>query len=183
MAQKATIFKIDLSISDMDRHYYADHNLTIARHPSENNQRMMLRILAFMFNAGEELSFTKGLSETDDPDLWQKTLTDEIKLWIELGQPSEQRIKKGCNQSEHMMIYSYATGAFYQWWQKEENKLNLRKNLSIITIDEVVGDTLAELIERQLSIQCSISEGQAWLTIGEHSIEVTPTLIKPSIYS
>ena len=100
MALKATIFKVDISISDMDRHYYADHNLTIARHPSENDERMMLRVLAFILNASETLSFTKGLSEVDDPDLWQKNLHGDIERWIELGQPSEQRIKKGCNQSQ-----------------------------------------------------------------------------------
>lgn len=178
MALKATIFKIDLSISDMDRGYYADHNLTIARHPSETDQRMMLRILAFMFNASEQLAFTKGLSDVDDPDIWQKNLHDGIELWIELGQPSEQRIKKGCNQAEQMMIYSYHHGALEKWWEKEQNSLIRRDNLQVVAIDEGVGEQLANLVNRQMHIQCTLSEGQAWLTIGDISIELTPVFLK-----
>ncbi|WP_286262948.1 YaeQ family protein [Thalassotalea atypica] len=178
MALKATIFKIDLSISDMDRNYYAEHSLTIARHPSENDQRMMLRVLAFIFNASDTLTFTKGLSEVEDPDLWQKNLHDGIELWIELGQPSEQRIKKGCNQAQHMMVYSYCNGAFDKWWQKEQSALNQRKNLSVITIDETIGEQLSALVNRQMHIQCTLSEGQAWLTIGEQAIELTPNILK-----
>lgn len=178
MALKATIFKIDLSISDMDRNYYAEHNLTIARHPSENDLRMMLRILAFMFNASERLEFTKGLSEVEDPDIWQKSYADEIELWIELGQPSAQRIKKGCNQAQQMAIFSYTGNAFDTWWQKEQNALAQRNNLSITTIDEAVGEEIAELVDRTMQIQCTISEGQAWLTIGDNSIEVSPNLVK-----
>ncbi len=174
MAIKATIFKIELSIADMDRNYYAEHQLTIARHPSETDARMMLRILAFMFNASDTLTFTKGLSEVDDPDLWQKNLHDEIELWIELGQPSEQRIKKGCNQAKEMMVYSYANGAFDKWWTKESSSLNRRNNLHVFSVDDAVGAQLAQWVDRQMHIQCTLSEGQAWLTIGEHSISITP---------
>ena len=139
---------------------------------------MMLRILAFAFNAHEQLSFTKGLSEVDDPDLWQINYSDEIELWIELGQPSEQRIKKGCNGAKQMLVYSYATNAFEMWYKKEQNALNLRKNLGIATIDEKVGDRLASLVTRQMSIQCTIQDGQAWVNLGEESIEVSLTRVK-----
>lgn len=175
MAQKATIFKVDLSISDMDRNYYAEHNLTVARHPSENDLRMMLRILAFIFNASERLEFTKGLSDVDDPDIWQKSYADEIELWIELGQPSEARIKKGSNQAKQMLVYSYSGNAFDTWWQKEQHQLGMRKNLSVYTIADSVGELLTELVQRNMQIQCTISEGQLWLTIGEQSIEVSVT--------
>lgn len=178
MALKATIYKFDLSISDMDRDYYADHQLTVARHPSESSERMMLRILAFIFNAHEQLTFTKGLSDIDEPDLWQKNLHDGIERWIELGQPSEQRIKKGCNQADQMMIYSYDNGSFEQWWQKEQNKLNTRANLAIFTIEENKGMKLTQLLARQCNIQCTLSEGQAWLTLSDTTIEVSPRTIK-----
>ena len=176
MALKSTIFKIDLSISDLDRDYYAEHPLTIARHPSETDQRMMLRILAFIFNANESLEFTKGLSEVDDPDLWQKNLHGEIEHWIELGQPSEQRVKKGCNQAQKMSLYSYDSNVFNQWWQKEHNALAMKKNLTVVSIAESVGEQLAQLVDRHMQIQCTISAAQAWLTIGDTSIEVTPVV-------
>ena len=166
MALKATIFKADISITDMDRNYYNEHNLTIARHPSENDERMMLRIIAFIVNAHERLQFTKGLSDDDEPDLWQKSFSDEIELWIELGQPSEQRIKKGCNQSQQMMIYSYANNSFEEWWKKEKTKLQTRKNLSVFTLPEELITTLANTVQRSMQIQATIQDGQIWLTIG-----------------
>ncbi len=172
MAQKATIFKAEISISDMDRHYYQDHNLTIARHPSETDERMMLRIVAFIQNAHELLSFTKGLSEDEEPDLWQKNYSDEIELWIELGQPSEQRIKKGCNQSHKMMIYSYADSSFEPWWKKESSKLSQRKNLSVVTLPEAHAEELSAMTQRNMQIQVTVQDGQMWLNINNVNIEI-----------
>jgi len=174
MALKATIFKADISITDMDRNYYSDHNLTIARHPSENDERMMLRIIAFIVNAHERLQFTKGLSDDDVPDLWQKSFSDEIELWIELGQPSEQRIKKGCNQSQEMMIYAYADNSFDVWWKKEQSKLQLRKNLSVFSLPASLAPTLANAVQRSMQIQVTIQAGQIWLTI--EGAEVTESV-------
>lgn len=175
MALKATIFKIDLSISDMDRGYYADHSLTIARHPSETDVRMMLRIIAFALNASEQLEFTKGLSDVEQPDIWQKNFTDEIELWIELGQPSEQRVKKGCNQAQLMKIFSYANQNFELWWQKDGNKLAMRDNLSVVSIQEIIGQQLADKITRHMQIQCMIQDSQLWLTMADETIEVPLT--------
>ena len=180
MALKATIFKVDLSISDMDRHYYADHSLTIARHPSESDKRMMLRLIAFVFNAHEQLEFTKGLSDVDTPDLWLKNYSDEIEQWIELGQPSEQRIKKGCNQAQQMCIYCADSNAFDEWWKKEQNALNMRKNLAIFTINENTIEQLADVVTRQMQIQVTIQDGQSWFSVNDETIEVNVTTIKES---
>ncbi|GLX81447.1 YaeQ family protein [Thalassotalea eurytherma] len=178
MALKATIFKVELSISNMDKNYYADHSLTIARHPSESDKRMLLRLVAFAFNAHEQLEFTKGLSDVDTPDLWQKSYSDEIELWIELGQPSEQRIKKGCNQSQQMIVYSYDNNAFDEWWKKEQNALNTRKNLTIATVNETTIEQLAELVTRQMHIQVTIQDGQAWFSLNDETQELSLTTIK-----
>lgn len=172
MALKATIFKADVSISDMDRHYYQDHNLTIARHPSENDQRMMLRLIAFILNAHEQLQFTKGLCDVEEPDLWQKSFADEIELWVELGQPSEQRIKKGTNQSQQMLIYSYQDNSFDEWWKKEQNKLRQKDNLSVFTVPAELADELTSVTERNMQIQATIQDGQLWLTVNNNQLEV-----------
>lgn len=177
MAISATIFKVALSIADMDRHYYGEHLLTIARHPSESDKRMMLRIIAFAMSGNEQLTFTKGLSDVELPDIWQKNYSDVIEHWIELGQPSEQRIKKGCNQSQAMSIFSYHSNAFEQWWKKEQNALAARKNLSIITIPEDIGEQLADKVNRQMSIQCSIQDTQVWLNLDGESFELSPQKI------
>ncbi len=172
MALKATIFKADVSISDMDRHYYQDHNLTIARHPSENDQRMMLRLIAFILNAHEQLQFTKGLCDVEEPDLWQKSFADEIELWVELGQPSEQRIKKGTNQSQQMLIYSYQDNSFDEWWKKEQNKLRQKENLSVYTLPAELAEQLTAVTERNMQIQATIQDGQLWLTVNNNQLEV-----------
>jgi uncharacterized protein YaeQ len=103
MALKSTIYKAELQIADMDRHYYADHALTIARHPSETDERMMVRVAAFALFAQERLEFCKGLSDTDEPDLWQKDLTGAIETWIEVGQPDERRIAKASGRSNEVV--------------------------------------------------------------------------------
>ena len=113
MALKATIFKADLQIADMDRHYYGDHALTIARHPSETDERMMVRLLAFALHAHDMLAFGRGLSADDEPDLWQKDLTGAIDLWIDVGQPDEKRMLKACGRSSRVVVYSTAAAATY----------------------------------------------------------------------
>lgn len=100
MALRATIYKADLNVADTDRHYYGSHSLTVARHPSETDERMMVRLVAYALQAQEELAFTKGLSDTDEPDLWVKDLTGAITLWIEVGQPEERRILRACGRAE-----------------------------------------------------------------------------------
>src|SRR6478609_7781043 len=107
MALNATIIKAELHVADMDRHYYQQHNLTLAQHPSETDERLMVRLLVFALYASEFLTFTKGLSSEDEPDLWQKSLTGDIELWIELGLPSDKRIRKACGRAQQVIIYSY----------------------------------------------------------------------------
>jgi len=109
MAISSTINKVSLNIANMDQYYYQNHELTVAQHPSETNFRFMVRLVAFMANASETLYFTKGLSSDDEPELWQKTLTDDIELWIELGQPDEKRIRKACGRSKQVIFIPIMT--------------------------------------------------------------------------
>lgn len=115
MALKSTIYKASLQIADMDRNYYHDHMLTIAKHPSETDERMMLRILVFALNAHDDLVFTKGLSTDNEPDLWQKKLNGDIERWIDLGQPDEKRIRKACGLSNQVLIYCYSGSSADIW--------------------------------------------------------------------
>ncbi|MCP5205900.1 MAG: YaeQ family protein [Hahellaceae bacterium] len=178
MALKATIFKAELQISDMDRNYYASHDLTIARHPSETDERMMLRILAFALHASEHLSFTKGISTDDEPDLWSKNLSGEIELWIELGQPDEKRVRKGCGRAKSVIVYSFAGNAGDIWWQQNRSKLERYSNLMVMAIAEAQRKTLTTLTHRTMKLQCTIQDGTVWLSDDSHNIEVTPTYLK-----
>lgn len=174
-ALKATIFKADVSITDLDRNYFADHSLTIARHPSESDERMMLRLIAFILNADERLEFTKGLSEVDDPDIWRKDFSEQIELWVELGTPSEQRVKKGCNQSQLMRVYSYADNSYEEYLKKEQGKLGMKNNLEMFSFDATLASQLAELANRNMQIQVTIQDGALWFNLGNDTLEITPT--------
>jgi len=171
MAANATIYKAILNIADMDRHYYEEHNLTIAKHPSENNLRLMIRLSAFIFNANENLVFCKGISQDDEPDLWQKSLDGEIKLWIDLGQIDEKRIKKACGRSEKVIIYTYQEGSASAWWKQIEKQLKRFKNLSVIYLR--VDGNLERLANRAISLQCNISDGELTLLDDEYSVMIT----------
>ncbi|MBE0499623.1 MAG: YaeQ family protein [Campylobacterales bacterium] len=171
MAAKATIYKASLNIADMDRHYYAEHGLTLAKHPSENDLRLMVRLAAFVFNADERLLFSKGISQDDEPDLWQKALDGEIKLWIDLGQPDEKRIRKACGRAEKVVIYTYQEGSALAWWKQEEKSLKRFKNLHVIYLN--IKGEIDALAKRTMSLQCNISDAELSLLDDEQSVSIT----------
>ncbi|MBS1154833.1 MAG: hypothetical protein H6R07_757 [Proteobacteria bacterium] len=178
MALKATIYKADLQISDMDRNYYAEHSLTIARHPSENDERMMVRLLAFAQNASESLAFTKGLCDTDEPDIWQKDLTGAIELWIELGQPDEKRLRQICAKSAQVKLYCYSGRSAEIWWEQIQSKAARLDNLSVICIEPETVKSLATLAERTMRLQCTIQDGETWFGSDALNVHVAPNVWK-----
>ncbi len=179
MAIKSTIFKAELQITDMDRHYYQDHALILARHASENNERMMVRLLAFALHASESLQFTKGLSSDDEPDLWQKKLSGEIEVWIDLGQPDEKRIRKACGRARQAIIYLYQQRSNAAWWEQNRNKLARFENLTVVSLDHESVTGLAAMAERAMRLQCTIQDGSVWFTNGDdQAIEITPEIHK-----
>jgi uncharacterized protein YaeQ len=182
MALKATIYKADIQIADMDRNYYQDHALTIARHPSETDERMMVRLLAFILHAHEALTFGKGLSTDDEPDIWLKDLTGAIQLWIEVGQPDEKRIMKACGRAEQVFIYSYSSTSNI-WWNQIGSRVERAKNLTVMNLPNAVGQTLAKLAQRNMQLQCTLQDGQIWITANDQTVQVDLTMIKGSAAS
>lgn len=178
MALSATIFKADLSISDMDRNYYVDHQLTLARHPSETDERMMIRLLAFALHADEQLRFTKGLCVDEEPDLWLKSLTDEIDLWIDVGLPDERRVRKACNRSSQVFLYLYGGRAADIWWERHNNKLQRFANLNVLEIPETTTKALTTMVQRSMRLHCTIQEGELYLSSGDQTCTVSPLFRK-----
>jgi len=163
MALKATVFRAELQVSDMDRNYYGTHALTLARHPSETDERLMVRLLAFALYADERLEFGRGLSSDDEPDLWQRSRTGEIELWIDLGQPDEARIRKACGRARQVVIVNYGGRGSDIWWDKVGAALARSDNLTVINIASETVDALAALIDRGMRLQCMVQDGQAEL--------------------
>ena len=180
MALKATIYKAELQIADMDRHYYQTHGLTLARHPSETDERMMMRVLAFIRHASNSLTFGKGISADDEPDLWQKDLTGAISLWIEVGQPDEKRILKACGRAEQVIIYTYSSNSSI-WWNQIGSRIDRAKNLSVINLDAATSLALSKLANRNMQLQCTLQDGQIWVTANDTTIDIEFTVLKAPV--
>jgi uncharacterized protein YaeQ len=174
MALKATIYKAELQIADMDRNYYADHALTLARHPSETDERMMVRLLAFVLYAREGLGFGKGLCVDDEPDLWHKDLTGAIQLWIDVGLPDEKWLRKACNRSEQVVLVNYNGRPSDIWWEQNKNVLTRLDKLSVLNLATEGVDELRALANRTMRLQCTVQDGQVWITDGTRTAHIEP---------
>ena len=177
MALKATIFKAELQIADMERGYYHDHAVTVARHPSETDERMMVRLLAFALNADESLTFGAGLSTDDEPDLWRKDLTGSIETWIDVGLPDEKRIRKACGRANAVFVYSYGGHAAQLWWQQVGDKLARSHKLTVIELPQAGTRALAALAARNMKLQYTIQDGQVWVADDRDSVQLDPKII------
>ena len=170
MALKATIFKAELQVSNLDRHYYHNHQLTIARHPSETDERMMLRILLFALHADEQLQFGKGVSTEDEPDLWIKNLQGDIVSWIELGQPDEKRLRKACARAKQVAIYPYRKRSAEPWWQQLKTTAARFDNLTVTDLSDIDKTLLERMAQRSMQLQCTIEDGEVWFGDAEYSV-------------
>ena len=183
MAIKATIFKANLQIADMDRNIYVDHAVTIARHPSETDERMMIRLLALALNLPADtdhggLELAKDLWETDEPALWRKDLTREIKHWIDIGQPDDKRLLRASGRADRVSELSYSASTPI-WWAGIANKVARASNIEAWQIDVAQSQALAGLAQRTMQLQLSVQDGSCWLGDGKHSIEITPLRLNP----
>ena len=174
MALKSTIFKAELQIADLDRNYYQNHALTVARHPSETDERMMARILAFVLYADPALIFGKGLSSEDEPDLWRKDLTGAIELWIEVGLPDEKRIRRACGRARQVVVLTYGGRVADMWWQQNKAALQRQDNLAIINLAAEESRALAALAARGMQLQCTLQEGELWLIVDGENTRIAP---------
>ena len=181
MATKATILKAELMISDMNRHYYQTHQLTVAQHPSETEERLMVRLVAFALHASDSLAFTKGISTDDEPDIWDKDLTDHITTWIDLGQPEDKRIRKACGRADEVFIYTYQPRNAGPWFAKAAETLSRFDKLNIIAIDTVSATTLADLCDRNMTLQCNIQDDAVYLSSESKEVELKLTVTKAAV--
>ena len=176
MAIKATIYKASVELSDLDRQVYRSASTVIARHPSENDERLMIRLLAFALNLpGDDnhgpLEFAKDMWVADEPALWQKDLTGRMVHWIEVGQPDDKRIMRVSARSERVSVYSFGP---HTWWTGIANKITRARNLTVWQVDPAQSEALAALAERTMNLQVTVQDGAVYVGDGTRSIEVTP---------
>lgn len=172
MATNATIYKAALQISNLDRHYFQDHTLTLARHPSENQERMMVRVLAFALHADDTLSFGRGVGTEDEPALWQRDLTGAIDLWIEIGQPDEKTIRQACGRSKQVVVYVYGVRGAEAWWENQRASLDRLKNLTVTLLPMEQVRALAGMAKPSMHLQWTIQDGHLWVADGTQTLHV-----------
>ncbi len=177
MALRSTVYKADLNIADNDRGYYGSHTLTVARHPSETDERMMVRLVAFALLADESetLTFTRGLSETDEPDLWRQDLTGAVIQWVETGLPDERRLLKACGRADDVVVFAYGRNAML-WWQGVQNKLDRSQKLRVFALDVDGTQALAALAARKMVLNINVQDDMVWVSSDEG--EATLTIVR-----
>ena len=178
MAIKATVHKVELAVSDIDRSYYATHMLTVARHPSETSERMMVRLLAFALYADEALEFGRGISTDDEPALWKKDLTGNIERWIDVGLPDERLLRKAAGRSRHVVLLTYGGRGVGIWWNANRVALERIDNLDVIDISIEATQALAKFAERNMQLNASLQDGHLWLGDARGSVLVEPVYLK-----
>jgi uncharacterized protein YaeQ len=174
MAQGATVYRADLTVSDLDRGVYAQHALTLARHPSETEERLMVRLLAFALHADEALVFGRGLSTEDEADLWQRDATGTIERWIDVGLPAEKDIRKACGRARQVVVLAYGARRVDQWWNDNAAALSRLANLKVITLTAAETEALQALAARSMTLTCTVQDGHVWLAAERATIEITP---------
>ncbi len=184
MAIKATIYKASLQIADMDRSVYVDHAVTIARHPSETDERMMIRLLALALQLPADtlngtLEFAKDLWDNDEPALLHKDLTGQIVHWVEVGQPDDKRLLKASGRARRVSVFSFSHSTPI-WWAGIANKVSRANNIEAWQIEAPQSQLLAELAQRGMQLQISIQDGTAWIGNGKQSVEITPVRLNPA---
>jgi uncharacterized protein YaeQ len=179
MALKSTIFKASLQIADIDHGYYANHAFTLARHPSETDERMMVRLTALALYAHQlhtvcggdgTLAFGAGLSDPDEPDVWLRDYTGRTRLWIEVGQPEDKPLVKACGKADQVVLFCFHHAAEV-WWRSMESKLSRPQNLSVFRIPAESSLSMAKLAQRSMQIQATIQEGV--LTLGDETRSIS----------
>jgi len=176
MALKAIIYKAKIQISDLDRNVYGDQEATIARHPSETDERMLVRLLAFALNVPADndegaLEFARDMWDADEPALWEKDLTGRLKHWIEVGQPDDKRIMQSSSRADRTSIYSFASSTG-QWWSSVGPKVSRARNLTVWQVNSQQSQALAALADRTMNLDVTLQEGTIWVGNGQRSVEL-----------
>jgi uncharacterized protein YaeQ len=180
MATKSTVFKAALQVADIDHGYYADHALTLARHPSETDERMMVRLAALAMqayklnsvcNGDAVLGFGAGLSDPDEPDVLLRDYTGRIRLWVEVGQPDEKALIKACGKADEVVLYCFGHAAEI-WWRGIETRLTRPQNLRVYRLPTEGAQQLGALAQRSMQLQATVQEGVLMLGDGATNVDI-----------
>jgi uncharacterized protein YaeQ len=176
MALKPTIYKAQVELADSDRNCFESVPLTMAKHPSETLERMMVRLLAYCLNCARGLEFTKGISTADEPDLWLHSDSGEIEQWIEVGHPEEPRLRKACGRARQVCVFAFAKST-PTWWKLNGEAIAALPHLQVWQFDWTEVQAATDLCSRTMHLNVSIVGGIMYLDNGTNSTSVEPKLL------
>jgi len=178
MALRATIYKVDMQVSDLDRQVFETVSVPLARHPSETEERLMVRLLAYALHLGPGLAFGRGISSEDEATVWQHDLTGRLLSWIEVGLPDERVLRRACGKADSVLLYCYGGRTAAQWWGQNADALERLSNLTVIDLPQDATLELAALAQRNLQVQVTVQDGEIWISIGDRTLHVHPEVRK-----
>jgi uncharacterized protein YaeQ len=181
MALRSTIYKTELQVSDLDRGVFESRSLAIARHPSETEERLMVRLLAYALHLGEGLEFGRGISNEDEAAIWQRDLTGRLLLWIEVGLPDERALRRACGRADAVILYTYGGRSAAQWWGQNAGPLERLANLQVFDLPQAFTLALAEKAARNLQVQVTVQDREVWFSIGDRTLTTTPEIRRPGL--
>ncbi len=174
MALRATIYKVEIEVSDLDRSHFQTASLALARHPSETEERLMVRLLAWALHADERLAFGRGISSDDEATIWLHDLAGNMALWVEVGLPDERVLRRACGRAGQVVLYTYGGRTAAQWWERNAASFERLDNLSVIEIPQTASLAMTRLAARNLRVQATVQDGLVWLTLGEETLSIEP---------
>jgi len=178
MALRSTVYKIELQVNDLDRRIFDTVSLSLARHPSETEERLLVRLLAFALNLREGLAFGRGISSEDEATLWQHDLSGALRLWIEVGLPDERMLRRACGRADQVVLYTYGGRSAAQWWAQNRDALARLENLRVVDLPQALTQALAALAKRNLQVQVMVQEGETWISVGDETLSARPEVRK-----
>ncbi len=181
MALRATVYKIELQVNDLDRQVFDSYPLSLACHPSETEERLMVRLLAFALHAGDGLAFGRGISSDEDATIWQHDLTGKMLAWIEVGLPDERLLRRACGRADQVVLYTYGGRSAALWWTQNEPLLAKQDNLTVIDLPTEFTQALAARAERNVIVQVTVQDREVWLSVGEQTLHVLPDVRKAAV--
>jgi uncharacterized protein YaeQ len=176
MALRASIYRVELSVADLDRNVFERHTLTMARHPSETEERLMVRLLAFAMHSDESLAFGRGLSTEGEPDLWKRDSTGSIDVWIDVGLPDERDVRKACGRASKVVVLAYGARRTETWWESNAAAFARLENLRVVTLSDHETAAMQTLAARSMKLACTIQDGHLWFASDTASVEITPSI-------
>lgn len=176
MALRATVYKAQLQINDLDRQVFGEHALSLACHPSETEERLMVRLLAFALEACDGLSFGRGISSDDDATLWAHDLSGALRLWVEVGLPDERLLRRATGRADQVAVYTYGGRSAALWWSQNQETLSRLQNLRVLELPQEFTRSLAGLAARTMAVQVTVQDRLVWVSVGDQTLEVQPEL-------